>query len=35
MSKVKPYKEQVENKQIMGEPVIGYSVARENADLES
>lgn len=25
MSKVKPYKEQVENKQIAGEPVVGYS----------
>lgn len=32
MSKVKPYKEQVENKQIVGEPVVGYSAAKESAD---
>lgn len=32
MSKVKPYKEQVENKQLAGEPVVGHSVARENTD---
>lgn len=35
MSKVKPYKEQVENKQIAGEPVVGYSFTRENADCLS
>lgn len=31
-NKVEPYKGKEENKQIVGEPVAGYSVARENVE---